>query len=388
MTKLERRVLMGKEYVLMHKNVPVLTMTLTENHKIKEITRMIYEEHKPLNMHSDQNQESALYEFMTHRSIPYSRKNLSQLLSAYDAEDSLELSIKSYQLSVSDHYWLKPIKDDLSWNDVNFFANPFNESSIFIREQEQVNFNDVTPNTSVNGSLRQMWIRENHQLLLMKAGNVLQLEPFNEVFVSKLLDRTIISHVQYELRQMQNGEYVCVCPIFTNDSVEFIPAWSVVGRLHKKANKYEALLAQCEELQIPNYRRDIDAMILVDYITFNDDRHWGNFGFLRDSSTLEFIGMAPIFDNGNSLWYDQYKIPVDKPFYTYRSQPFTTTHDKQIKYIEHPIRNLRIEQLIEAVPELLRQVYSEHELVTPVRMKVMEDLLLQRIEALKEIVRR
>ena len=372
----------------MHKNVPVLTMTLTENHKIKEITRMIYEEHKPLNMHSDQNQESALYEFMTHRSIPYSRKNLSQLLSAYDAEDSLELSIKSYQLSVSDHYWLKPIKDDLSWNDVNFFANPFNESSIFIREQEQVNFNDVTPNTSVNGSLRQMWIRENNQLLLMKAGNVLQLEPFNEVFVSKLLDRTIISHVQYELRQMQNDEYVCVCPIFTNDSVEFIPAWSVVGRLHKKANKYEALLAQCEELQIPNYRRDIDAMILVDYITFNDDRHWGNFGFLRDSSTLEFIGMAPIFDNGNSLWYDQYKIPVDKPFYTYRSQPFTTTHDKQIKYIEHPIRNLCIEQLIEAVPKLLRQVYSEHELVTSVRMKSMEDLLLQRIEGLKYIIRR
>lgn len=162
----------------------------------------------------------------------------------------------------------------------------------------------------------------------------------------------------------------------------------MVGRLHKIANKYEALLAQCEELQIPNYRRDIDAMILVDYITFNDDRHWGNFGFLRDSSTLEFIGMAPIFDNGNSLWYDQYKIPVDKPFYTYRSQPFTTTHDKQIKYIEHPIRNLRIEQLIEAVPKLLRQVYSEHELVTPVRMKVMEDLLLQRIEGLKCIIGR
>ena len=388
MTKLERRVLMGKEYVLMHKNVPVLTMTLTENHKIKEITRMIHEEHKPLNMHSDQNQESALYEFMTHRSIPYSRKNLSQLLSAYDAEDSLELSIKSFQLSVSDHYWLQPVNKDLSWNDVNFFANPFNESSIFIREQEQVNFNDVTPNTSVNGSLRQMWIRENNQLLLMKAGNVLQLEPFNEVFVSKLLDTTNISHVQYELRQMENGEYVCVCPIFTSESIEFIPAWSVVGRLHKKANKYEALLTQCEELGIPNYRRDIDAMILVDYMTLNDDRHWGNFGFLRDSSTLEYLGVAPIFDNGNSLWYDEYKIPVDKPFYAYRSQPFTTTHDKQIKYIEYPITALSIERLIEVVPELLRQVYSEHELVTPTRMQAMKELLLQRIEGLKYLIGR
>ncbi|WP_164726433.1 hypothetical protein [Veillonella sp. VA139] len=372
----------------MHKDVPVLTMTLTENHKIKEIISIIHEDHKPLNMHTDQNQESALYEFMTYRSIPYSRKNLSQLLSAYEAEDSLELSIKSYQLSVSDHYWIKPIKQNLSWNDVNFFTNSFKERTIFIREQEHVNFNDVTPNTSVNGSLRQMWIRENNQLLLMKAGNVLQLEPFNEVFVSKLLDTTNICYVQYELRQIFNGEYVCVCPIFTNESIEFIPAWSVVGRLHKKANKYEALLAQCEELRIPNYRRDIAAMILVDYITLNDDRHWGNFGFLRDSSTLEYLGVAPIFDNGNSLWYDQYKIPVDKPFYTYRSQPFTTTHDKQIKYIEHPIRDLDIDSLIRVVPELLQQVYSDHDLVTSTRKKAMEDLLLQRIEGLKYIVER
>ena len=30
-------------------------------------------------------------------------------------------------------------------------------------------------------------------------------------------------------------EYVCVCPIFTSESIEFIPAWSVVGRLHKKS---------------------------------------------------------------------------------------------------------------------------------------------------------
>lgn len=37
---------------------------------------------------------------------------------------------------------------------------------------------------------------------------------------------------------------------------------------------------------------------------------------------------------------------------------------------------------------LLRQVYSEHELVTPKRMKGVEDLLLQRIEGLKDFVRR
>ena len=37
------------------------------------------------------------------------------------------------------------------------------------------------------------------------------------------------------------------------------------------------------------------------------------------------------------------------------------------------------------MPELLQQVYSEHELFTPLGMKVMENLLLQRIEGLKYI---
>ena len=40
-----------------------------------------------------------------------------------------------------------------------------------------------------------------------------------------------------ERRTMMGKEYVCVCPIFTSESIEFIPAWSVVGRLHKKANQ-------------------------------------------------------------------------------------------------------------------------------------------------------
>ena len=38
-----------------------------------------------------------------------------------------------------------------------------------------------------------------------------------------------------ERRTMMGKEYVCVCPIFTSESIEFIPAWSVVGRLHKKS---------------------------------------------------------------------------------------------------------------------------------------------------------
>ena len=43
-------------------------------------------------------------------------------------------------------------------------------------------------------------------------------------------------------------------------------------------------------------------MLATDYILANTDRHLGNFGFLRDSETLEWKGLAPIYDSGTSLW--------------------------------------------------------------------------------------
>ncbi len=34
------------------------------------------------------------------------------------------------------------------------------------------------------------------------------------------------------------------------------------------------------------------------------DRHYGNFGFMRDINTLKFIKPAPIFDTCINLWCD------------------------------------------------------------------------------------
>lgn len=37
----------------------------------------------------------------------------------------------------------------------------------------------------------------------------------------------------------------------------------------------------------------LDRMIVVDYLVGNDDRHYGNFGLLRDAETLEIEGSPP-----------------------------------------------------------------------------------------------
>lgn len=116
-----------------------------------------------------------------------------------------ELSIKSYQLSLSDHYWIKPTDSSITWDEVNFFSNPFIDTPVFITEQEHIDANLITPNSSINGSLRQMWIKEQDDTILLKAGKTLLLEPVNEVFISQLLNATPINHVRYDLRQLDTS---------------------------------------------------------------------------------------------------------------------------------------------------------------------------------------
>ena len=42
-------------------------------------------------------------------------------------------------------------------------------------------------------------------------------------------------------------------------------------------------------------------MILTDAIFGNGDRHAGNFGYLRDANTGEYLSMAPLFDFDHAL---------------------------------------------------------------------------------------
>ena len=50
-------------------------------------------------------------------------------------------------------------------------------------------------------------------------------------------------------------------------------------------------------------------MLVFDAVIYNEDRHFGNFGVLRDQHSGEITGAAPIFDNGLSLF--NFAMPED-----------------------------------------------------------------------------
>ena len=88
---------------------------------------------------------------------------------------------------------------------------------------------------------------------------------------------------------------VSKCPLFTNETVGLAKA-SAVFRGEERT--IPELLAYFESIGSGNaFRR----MCVLDAIILNTDRHYGNFGVLFDTDTLEIRGMAPVFDHNRSL---------------------------------------------------------------------------------------
>lgn len=66
-----------------------------------------------------------------------------------------------------------------------------------------------------------------------------------------------------------------------------------------------------------------------DLTAYNEDRHFGNFGILRDNHTGKILGPAPIFDNGLSLF--NYAMPDDiqnlEEYARTRANPYGITYE-------------------------------------------------------------
>ena len=43
---------------------------------------------------------------------------------------------------------------------------------------------------------------------------------------------------------------------------------------------------------------------MTDYLLSNTDRHMNNISVMRNPDTLEILGFAPIYDSGNSMFYN------------------------------------------------------------------------------------
>lgn len=334
------------KFTLMNKNKKIFDFDYDEEeHFIVKFERnyLVNEKYAPFGLIKDDNiDKSGFNKWWKNRQIPASRNGLKEVLqksNMYDKDNFDLLDAKAYCLSLSDQYWVKRTTEDILWENINFFDNEFSEDIgkvFFSGGKTPLKLNLNTPDMTSNGNYEKRWKIINGDRYLIKAGGkMINQEPFNEVIATKLYERILNEDecVKYSI-VFDDERAVSICKNFITKETELIPAWKIneYYEFREDESKYEHYIRCLNELGVPNANLLVDKMIVCDYILANKDRHFNNFGVIRNVETLEFERVAPIFDNGCSLWFDENDMFVGEFFLT---KPFEEYEKKQLNLIKN-----------------------------------------------------
>lgn len=273
------------------------------------------------------------------RAIPDSRPGVQGVLSRLGIADSADIPFANLGLSLSDCYWLRPEGASALplWDEINYFQNDFaareNEGDFWLSD-----IGLDSPDNTSEGALPKRWvIRDGRRVLLKGCGSDDQ-RPVNEVVATALHRRLLPpgDYVPYQLVETAEGP-ACACANFLGQREEFIPAWYVRETIGNVAGKspYDRFCRHVGKLGVDEglFRRQMAKMIVCDMLLANSDRHWRNFGFVRNIDTLE-MRSAPLFDSGNCLWFDKSAREVEQGDWGYLSKPFNHDPVGQLALVE------------------------------------------------------
>jgi len=300
-------------YLLKHKDINVALLVINEEGNVVTVKEVFQPGHLPLScvMEDGKINSKRLSQWWNERGIPASREHYQAVMAEIGVTGKNKLLLECNGLSLTDHYWISNENDNIKWKDVNFYENEFDRGIgglFFNRKKPDGNYNRYTPDISSDGNLRKRWeIDNNGNRVLIKAGKSPYMqEPVNEVIASLLCKRLNIPHVSYSL-EFEDGEPVSKCSNMTDTNKEFVEAirvYYIKEPSYFENNKYKHYCGCAHRLGVKNNTEMLDRMIVLDYLILNHDRHFKNFGILRDSQTLNSVEAAPIFDSGSSLFHE------------------------------------------------------------------------------------
>ena len=380
-------------FILKHKDLDVAMMKMDVRTGMIEYVLSVYlPEELPAGCAPD---GTGLGEWWKLRAIPDSRKGIRQVLSRLSEETSQSLMLSSYGLSLTDHYWIQPVGQELYWKDLNFYENDFtDELGDILTDSERDRsvpdgISKLSPSVSVNGDMKKKWIiRDGGRYLLKVNPNYHSQQAVNEVIAGKLHERLgWKNYVSYEMGtiHISGREYPCsLSPMFTSVETEFVSAYQIVAayKVPNDVSLYEALIRQAVSLGADEkeVRAFLEYMILTDFILTNTDRHLNNFGFIYDPRQHRLSGMAPLFDTGNSLFYDYDVIPHGRNLLDIPVNSFSKREADQLHYVKSDA-GVKLERLAH-FPEEAEALLKEYTDMTEKRAAETARTIEEKIEYL------
>ncbi len=357
-----------KLFWLMHRDDPVCTVSIDPlTGQMLRVSKPSAPELLPLGGCID---AATLRKWWQRRAVPVSQGKIRYLLEQLGIATPQEYLVKNLGLSLSDHYWIKPLDMELGWSDINLFINDFRDSAGTLQQERPaiaLPAGAYSPISSTQGDLEKQWLIVEGKRRLRKGnhGSNSQ-ESLNEVAATLLHQKQGKQpYVAYHPHISKDGQHVqCICDSFTSEEIEFIPAIDVVESKKKRnaTSMYEHFIGCCTShvLSEASVRSFLEYQVLTDFVLTNTDRHLNNFGVLRNTQTLEFVAMAPIFDSGNSMFWDSPTLPLYSDLTDIQVNSFRPTERKLLQLVQEP-GQLDLAKL-PTIPEL-KELYSTDPLI-------------------------
>ena len=381
---------MDIEYYLMHKDIPVCLMRISDEGVLSNVRRNADAiEHFPL---GGQMNNMRFHEWWRDRAIPKTRHGAKNALQKLGYSSTSSALVNNLALSLSDCYWIRPRDERISWADVNLFTNDFVDTfgELTINKDHIVDLRKMTRfNCATSqGELQKKWcIASDGRRYLIKGnyGDSYQ-QSINEIFATRLHEQQgCINYTEYMPVRIQtdgNAEGLgCMSYDFCSEQIECISAWELLQTTKVRYNEsyYYPLKMVCTRLGMPEqeFTDHIDYQIMTDYLMSNTDRHMNNIAVMRDPDTLELRGFAPIFDSGNSMFYNT-------PYEELSNIRLDNIHthsfiEKEIRLLQY-VRNRNLVDIEKA--EMDFSIYEQDVTERHIRIPKLRELYERKIERL------
>ena len=297
-----------------------------------------------------------LWRWISTRAIPQNRRFATEICRSLglSPNDRSGIITMSKGLSLNDSYWIVPAGFPGTFAEYNLFENGFSAVLAAVAYtgavSNQAGLTPSTPELTTNGNLRKAWrIEPDGTRRLYKGSSTSSQnkpgyvgEARAEFLASQIAQAMGLNAVRYDLSKWDNHDSdVCsTCDCFCTPEISYVPQALAFGQSSHTAAVKSYLTWGVDHFET------YASMMVFDALICNTDRHLANFGILRESRTGKFLGCAPIFDNGRSLFFNlsfgqaddfhheaQFALP-SWPQVTFEEQAARLIGEKQIEQLQ------------------------------------------------------
>ncbi len=373
-------------YLLMNHDYEIARLFFengSQNHFISKVEILDYSRLPfPVKYADDKYKLNELERWILHRIIPTGRDHIARFLEVTNMT-LLNCSMVSYGVNLTDGYWFKQEHDNVKWGQINFYQNnfPYDVGNFaFGVEMDQPNL--MSPDLTTNGVVQKAWRIRNGKRILIKSGRKPNYdEPFNEVAATEVMRKICsVPFVEYSLTKI-NGHYYSSSEQFVPENLVLVPADDIyrTSERPKFITVEMHVRERCAFFKIPGYKQFLDNLSYVNYVINNTDCHLGNYGFLYDINTLQFVGPAPIYDPGTSMW-NQFVNTIPE-------EPTNISEDKlnEARRRIHKPEKLLMAKDSKELKDAIESIYSKSS-YSPEKISAIAGLVQQRIDLANQCI--